>query len=315
MKRKLLLHLVLPLLGLSAFFWLLAFAPGASRQQTALLEMSVILREGDSTAASTLRKGIEQAAVDLNVELRFLAPSTANSTDEQAQLLAREVESAASAILLFPADRQALADAAGDAAAKAAVVTLETDMTEQGAKACVSVDNAALGKALARAAINGVSPGGTVLLLDSVPGDNGIRERLDSASAALRAAGRQVRLCPWTPEGDELAVALQTGDIGAVVAFEATALEAAAELARTNPRFPLLYGAGSSAAIAAGVERGRITAIAAENAFTAGYLAVEAAAAAARREPVSAMPALDFAIIRQENMYNADNQKLLFPVT
>ena len=47
---------------------------------------------------------------------------------------------------------------------------------------------------------------------------------------------------------------------------------------------PLLYGAGSTAAITAGLEQGRITSILAQNAFSTGYLAVESAARTARRE-------------------------------
>ena len=74
MSRKVLLQLVLPLIGLSVLFWLLAFAPGDKHYQPALLEMSVILRDGDGNV-SAMRKGMEQAAKDLNVELRFLTPA------------------------------------------------------------------------------------------------------------------------------------------------------------------------------------------------------------------------------------------------
>ena len=70
MSRKVLLQLVLPLIGLSVLFWLLAFAPGDKHYQPALLEMSVILRDGDGNV-SAMRKGMEQAAKDLNVELRW----------------------------------------------------------------------------------------------------------------------------------------------------------------------------------------------------------------------------------------------------
>ena len=59
MTRKTLLWLVLPLLGLSILFCLLAFAPNDLKGQPELLEMSVILREGDG-AASTMRKGMER---------------------------------------------------------------------------------------------------------------------------------------------------------------------------------------------------------------------------------------------------------------
>ena len=61
MNRKVLLQLTLPLVGLSVLFWLLAFAPGEKHHRPTLLEMSVILRDGDG-AVSTMRKGMEQAA-------------------------------------------------------------------------------------------------------------------------------------------------------------------------------------------------------------------------------------------------------------
>ena len=63
MSRKVLLQLVLPLIGLSVLFWLLAFAPSEKHHQPPLLELSVILRDGDG-AVSTMRKGMEQAAQD-----------------------------------------------------------------------------------------------------------------------------------------------------------------------------------------------------------------------------------------------------------
>ncbi len=130
-SRKVLLQLVLPLIGLSVLFWLLAFAPGDKHHQPALLEMSVILRDGDGNV-SAMRKGMEQAAKDLNVELRFLTPAEDNSAVEQVQLLEHEVSGAAPAILLIPADREALGEAVSAAAGKTTLVTVESDMTAWG---------------------------------------------------------------------------------------------------------------------------------------------------------------------------------------
>lgn len=132
MSRKVLLQLVLPLIGLSVLFWLLAFAPGDKHHQPALLEMSVILRDGDGNV-SAMRKGMEQAAKDLNVELRFLTPAEDDSAVEQVQLLEHEVSGAAPAILLIPADREALGEAVSAAAGKTTLVTVESDMTAWGA--------------------------------------------------------------------------------------------------------------------------------------------------------------------------------------
>lgn len=314
MSRKAWLQLVLPLIGLSVLFWLLAFAPGEKHHQPPLLEMSVILRDGDG-AVSTMRKGMEQAAQDLNVELRFLIPAEDNSAAQQAQLLEREVAGAASAVLLIPADREALGDAVSAAAGKTTLVTVETDMTAWGAAASITMDHQELGAALGAAALNGVPEGGTVLLLDSLPGDNGIRERMEAAKAVLERGGRQARVYKWDPDTTSMPDILRIERPRAIIAFEAAALADVAELSRGEDAFPLLYGCGSTASIAAALEKGRVTAITAVNVFSAGYLAVEAAAALARHEDWTAAAPVAFSIVRQETMYDSDNQKLLFPVT
>lgn len=314
MSRKAWLQLVLPLIGLSVLFWLLAFAPGEKHHQPPLLELSVILRDGDG-AVSTMRKGMEQAAQDLNVELRFLIPAEDNSAVQQAQLLEREVAGAAPAVLLIPADREALGDAVSAAAGKTTLVTVETDMTAWGAAASITMDHQALGAALGAAALNGVPEGGTVLLLDSLPGDNGIRERMEAAKAVLEREGRQARVYKWDPDTTSLPDILRIERPRAIIAFEAAALAYVAELSRGEDTFPLLYGCGSTSGIAAALEKGRVTAITAVNVFSAGYLAVEAAAALARHEDWTAAAPVAFSIVRQETMYDSDNQKLLFPVT
>lgn len=314
MSRKAWLQLVLPLIGLSILFCLLAFAPGEKHHQPPLLELSVILRDGDG-AVSTMRKGMEQAAQDLNVELRFLIPAEDNSAVQQAQLLEREVAGAASAVLLIPADREALGDAVSAAAEKTTLVTVETDMTAWGAAASITMDHQELGAALGAAALNGVPEGGTVLLLDSLPGDNGIRERMEAAKAVLERGGRQARVYKWDPDTTSLPDILRIERPRAIIAFEAAALADVAELSRGEDTFPLLYGCGSTSGIAAALEKGRVTAITAVNVFSAGYLAVEAAAALARHEDWTAAAPVAFSIVRQETMYDSDNQKLLFPVT
>ena len=304
---------VLPLLmlGVLLLLLLLILYPVQIQRRPELLEMSVIAREADGSAWATVRQGMEQAAADLNVELRFLYPGQSDSAQEQEQLLRREVESGASAILLFPADREALAQEVRAASSRAALVTLETDMADTAGY--VGVDNAALGEALGRAALNGVPSGGTVLLVTAASQRSGVGDRLTAAEALLQAEGREVRHFAGT--ADALTEALSQGGVQAVIAFEASSLERTAAAVSRLEDPPLLYGAGSTAAIAAGLEQGRITSILAQNAFSTGYLAVESAARTARRETAEALEPLPFFTVRRENMYEPEHQKLLFPVT
>ena len=132
---------------------------------------------------------------------------------------------------------------------------------------------------------------------------------------ALCPFGMQVRSCRWTSDSTAFANILRIERPKAVIAFEAAALTEMAELSRGEEAFPLLYGCGSTAGIAAALEKGRVTAIAAVNVFSAGYLAVEAAAKLARHESWTGASSVGFSVVRQETMYSSDNQKLLFPVT
>lgn len=303
----------LPLLMLATLLLLLLLIlyPARAQRRPELLEMSVIAREADGAAWANARQGMEQAAADLHVELRFLYPAQSNSAREQSQLLTREADSGASAVLLFPADREALAEPVRSVSAKAALVTLETEL--EGAAGYVGVDNKALGEALGAAALNGAGAGQTVLLLDSAPAASGVGERLEAAEALLSGEGRQVRRFSGTAE--ELVRAVEREDARAVVAFEPSSLERAASALSRLARPPLLYGAGSTAAIAAGLEQGSITATLAQNAFSSGYLAVEAAARLARGERAELPEPLPFFTVRRENLYEPEYQKLLFPVT
>lgn len=314
MSERRLVKWGLPLLMLGILLILLILLvlyPAQVRRRPDLLEMSVIAREADGSAWATARQGMERAAADLNVELRFLYPGQSNSTQEQELLLRREVDSGASAILLFPADREDLADEVRSASARAALVTLETDMED--AAGYVGVDNAALGEALGRAVLNGVPRGGTVLLVQATSQRSGVGDRLTAAEEVLRSEGREIRYFSGT--ADAMAEELSREGIQAVVAFEASSLERAAEAAGRMEDPPLLYGAGSTAAITAGLEQGRITSILAQNAFSAGYLAVQSAARLSRRETAEPPALLPFFTVRRENMYEPEYQKLLFPVT
>ena len=177
-------------------------------------------------------------------------------------------------------------------------------------------DGKTMDTAAVQAAVDAAAKvGGTVLLLDSLPGDNGIRERMEAAKAVLEREGRQARVYKWDPDTTSLPDILRIERPRAIIAFEAAALADVAELSRGEDAFPLLYGCGSTASIAAALEKGRVTAITAVNVFSAGYLAVEAAAALARHEDWTAAAPVAFSIVRQETMYDSDNQKLLFPVT
>lgn len=316
MKRKVMLQLVVPLLSLCVLFLLLTMDPVHSQGPTELSEVSVIFRDADSTAMSAARQGMEQAAVDMDVELRLLNLSEDGFASEQKEFLEREVENGADGVLLIPADRDVLAPVVEKISVP--VVTMETDMTDDGADGYVSVNNTALGEALGTIALNGAPEGSAVILVNTAPEATGISDRVEAAAKVLEGADRRVYFCcPYGEDSlaESLEVEVENWSAAAVVAFDTAALEDAARTLAQMEDAPLLYGAGSSAAIAAYLEQGIITCVAARNEFAAGYLAVEMLVNAINGTSAPKAQLLEFSVVRKETMYQPEHEKLLFPVT
>ena len=286
--------------------------PGRERE-VQLLELSVIFRETDTALWSNTRLGMEQAAGDLGAELRFLTLTHTGDSDEQADLIRREVEGGAGALLVVPADPEYLGKQLSETAGSCPVVSIESPM--EGAGMVVAPDNEALGRQLAEAVLDDWT-GGTVLLLDTAGESTGVDARLDGAEAVLTEAG--VPVLRQTAAPDRLATGLQlrssVKEAAAIMGFEPYATEQTIRAVEAGGLGQMIYGVGVSTYVVGALERGSMTAVAAWSDYAAGYLAAEGAIRLARGEQHAA-EVLPFTIVRGEDIYEPDNQKLLFPVT
>ncbi len=292
---------ILAVLGLAVVLSLVVPQLFRGRRDPRLLSLSVMLRDTDSSGWNAARQGMEQAADELGAELRFLTLTTAGDGAEQEALLLREIEGGAAALVVVPADPESLSAGLERWMPVCPVVTLESPM--EGAAGTVSPDNAALGGQLARALLRDWD-GGEALLLDTAGRCAGVTDRLEAAEAVLLAAGVPVRRAEELPE---------EAPPPWVMAFEPSATQWTAERKEAESWDCALYGVGTATAITAQLERGGIAAMAAWSDYAAGYLAVRRAVEAARGEEGELTP-LPFSILRREDIYAPENQKLLFPI-
>lgn len=272
------------------------------RENGSLLSVSVLFRDTDSSNWIITRQGMEQAADELGAELRFLNLTVQNDSREQEELLRREAEGGADALVAVPVDPESLYMALTRLSTSCPMVTLECAM-ESGAGA-VAPDNRAVGQELARALLEDWS-GGQVVLLDNSAACPEVESRLEAAQEVLSQAGISCVRLAALPE--------IWADKKWVMTFEPGATRQAADQKEDGYSFAL-YGVGSSTAITTSLEQGSIAAVAAWSDYAAGYLAVEQAVRAVRQRPQDLEP-LTFSIVRGEDIYAPENQKLLFPVT
>ena len=306
-SRQALIQLAIPVaLGAAVLLTILLPRQAEGRKAVEPLEISVVLREADSTLWATARLGMEQAAGELGAELRVLTLAQANDAQGQLSVVRREAEQKADALVVVPADPVELGLALIQGELGCPVVSLESAV--DGAPQTVAPDNGALGRALAQAALDDGCRG-PVLLANASPDSTGVTQRVRGARQALEEAGLEVRL-----EEEGQLEGLLDGEWAAVMVFEPALTERALALKEGMGLDVPLYGAGVTANVAAGLERGTVTAAAAWSDFAAGYLAVEGAAALARGTQRQADP-LPFFILRGEDISEPKYQKRLVPVS
>lgn len=306
---------VLAALGLAVILSLVVPQVIEDRPSPSPLELSVIVQEQDSSLWFNSRQGMEQAAVDLNVDLRFFPLSSTNDSAEQAQLIRRETDNGTDAFIISPADPLALEPKLADLTDQRPVISMYSPMA--GAVDLVSTDNVAVGQSLAEALVKDWD-GGAVLLLDTSPRCTAVTQRLDAAQKTLLAAGVPVEV--RTLSADELPTALPrlTSQTAArfVMAFEHSATTKAAEAKEARALTCNLYGVGCTSRITAFLERKTLTAIAAWSDYAAGYQAVSQAVARYNTGSAAVpLTPVSFLIVHGEDIYDTEIQKLLFPVT
>ncbi len=272
------------------------------RRSPPLLSLSILLRDTDSSGWTVARQGMEQAADELGAELRFLTLTAQNDSEEQTAVLFREIDGGADALVVVPAGPDELTLALSQRPDHCPVVTLES--TVEGAAGIVASADEEVGRRLAQALLEDWT-GGPVLLLDPLP-QTGIGARAEGARAALEERGVPVRRAAALPQDGP--------EERWVMAFEPLATQQAAERKEAEELGFALYGVGSGTAITAQLERGNISALAAWSDYAAGYLAVRQAVEAAMRADRQDPGPLAFSIVRGEDIYAPENQKLLFPI-
>ena len=153
---------ILGILGLLVIFTLLL--PQLLREEAYQpLFLSVLLRDADSSGLAAARQGMEQAADELGAELRFLTPTVQSDSREQAELLRREAEGGADALIVLPVDTASLSAALDQLSSPPPVVSLGSGLDR--GTGTVTPDGGALGRALAQALLEDWD-GGKVLLLE-----------------------------------------------------------------------------------------------------------------------------------------------------
>ena len=288
------------LLSLALLLWG-TWESGRTRVQTV-----AILMDGGDSGWKNFRRGVEQAASEKNIDVRYVGRYTETSGERQLADLDQALENGADALVVLPVDGQALTDHLEELEISGTVppvVAAGAEVTGSGIDCFVTADNEALGAMLAKTMYDAGERDCT--LFRSAEETEREKQIFWACTAALEEQGMTWRTVV-------LGADREPGAQGntAVVGFSAATLE---RMADSLPGSCRIYGAGASSRIASYLEGGRIRAVAACNEYEMGYLAL-CAAAEALDKGTGANEKLDPMIATPENLFDRPWDLMLFPV-
>ncbi|MGI5967427.1 MULTISPECIES: substrate-binding domain-containing protein [Anaerotruncus] len=318
MTRRRILIFLLILAGFGVSFLILMFDMLGEKRPPEVYNISVIVRGKNSDSWEGIKQGADQAANEMNVDLSFITLSEENDLDEQIFLLHRELESGVDAIVLSAADSAGLAPAVDQIAEKVPVICIESNVESPAVTSYISADNYEMGVQLGEEILSSGNSRKRLAVINSSQGCNNVQQRMEGLMSILGPIGGEIGL--WTiPNNtagavEELEHRLSERDVDVVVTLDLAALEAAAQAAANEKSTYLdLFGIGATGKVASFIEQDVISATIVQNEFGIGYLGVQAAVKAIRKQPVPPVTTLEHRVINRSNMYDIDNQRLLFP--
>lgn len=263
--------------------------------------VSLLLDNAESSYWSNFQAGLNQAAVDLNVDLRLIAGY--DGAETQADILRREWEGDADGVVLIPQNSASVAAALQEAPAKLAVAVMGPRLASQRVNCYVSPDYKQVGRTLAKAAAD-LGRGHCTLFLS--PGSSAAEGEISlSLAAGLQELGIPCTRVTIDPKN----LAAPAGD-GALLSVDPAMTEALCALPSATGR---ICGIGSSDRLLHYLEDGVLAALVVQSDYDAGYLALSRVVSALTKGD-SEDVTLETYTATAENMFSDPMIDILFTV-
>lgn len=288
-----------------------------------IYNISVITRGKNSESSMIMRQGIDQAASEMDVNVRFTTLSEDNSTAEQKALIDREIKNKTDAIVIVPADYEKMAEPIENAMKKVPVIMIESTIKSDKALTSISCDNYILGVNLADEVVRNGNVNSNIVIVKNNLECSNIKERYDGFMSVMNTTNNNCTFWQFSEHNQsiyrsETKKLLEDNNVDAIITFDSDELEGVSQAKKefesiNNKMADLqIYGAGSTSKIISFLEDKTTNATAIENEFNIGYLGIKTAVDKLNGKKVNT-DIISSTVINKDNMYSEQNQRLLFP--
>ena len=318
MKKSKKINLIVLLILLFISFILL-FCDLLFRDKNNTYQISVISSGKSDESFMILKEGAEQAALEMNANIRFLFLSKDNNEKEQIELIKRECDNEVDALLISPIETEGVAEAIEYAKKKMPVIIIQSSMNIKSSINRVMCDEYNLGQALAKEALNNINKNKNIMIINSNDHSTSCYERYNGILKVLDESNSEYYISNVENYIDYTVLnnVIESSNIGVIICVDREVTENIAELKKKsvtegNNNNVLILGVGNTNKIISLLEEKIINATAVQNEFNIGYIAVKNAIEVNDGEKAEKLKLIKSTVIESDDMYSPKNERILF---
>ena len=284
--------------------------------------VSVVIGDVTDDYYVNFRKGVDQAADEYNVDVSFITLYEADDPEQQMELVRREIDDGARAVILEPLDSVYAMQMMDETAYGSPIIMLGDILPSEQVMGAVSVEYQESGEKMAEAIMRENDPEMPVYVFARTVKYGNTGEVYRGLSGILEENGYIVILCERNGEDAYRGVIEGTvypGNGRAVVAaLDPASTAEAADIISKSPVYGNyisgLYGVGTLPSVLDQMDKGIIRGMIVSNEFEAGYLSVEKAVEAIEKNGKREQIILDSYYIKRADLRNPAYEKILYPI-
>ncbi|MBE6070657.1 MAG: sugar ABC transporter substrate-binding protein [Clostridium butyricum] len=317
-KRKFIFLFLLLLLS----FLLLLNEALNSPKEINTYDISIITRGKIDESLVILKEGAEQAAKEVNANIKFISLSENNNIQEQKELIEKESKSGADAILISPTDYNEISNSIEEASEKIPIILLESSIKTKHKINNVTFDNYESGKSLGKEILKSDYRNKKIAIVTNNLKCVAVEDRYNGLINILENENVNIIMEKFNDSEvdtyyNKAQDLLTKNKVDIVITFDIEILESIAQVKKDLINNGIIssnikiYGWGSTNKIVSFLEEDIINGIVLQNEFNIGYLGIKNAINFINnnKNENNIIPSI---IITKENMYSKENQRLLF---
>lgn len=291
-------------------------------KRTDIYPVSIIISDTSDEYYVNFRKGVDKAAEEYNVDVSFITLFENGDAIQQMELLKREINDGASAVILAPAKPEVCARELDNMVLNSPVIVLGNLFPNDLGRSSVSLDYEEQGKMLGKAIASEHSTSLPVWIFTKGLDYGNNREVYDGLILTLKNSGFSVGLYEKKERETFRKTIEETvypdSKEAIIAAIDVESLDEAASIIAGSPVYGNyiagLYGIGSTTKILNQLDKGIIKGLVASNQFDAGYTSIEKAVEAVQKRLERDQIVLESYYVNRSNLRESELEKILYPI-